>query len=183
MASPSSRGSRPELPPDLPPEYAEAYVAAFDRAYAEARANLGIAERSGAGEAEDARVEDPEILDPDDEHRAPAETWAFEPPEEPVVEWQFEPPATTPIPARPPAPATTPDPEDEPDPVHLRAEADRTGDDDRDWVVPGFVVQSAPASTEDRRPTGEPTPPWIALAVVVAVAVVMLALLLSVVLF
>ena len=149
-----------------------------------------------------------DVVDPEQAEQAEQAEWQFEPPEEPVVEWQFEPPEE-PRPEEPrpeePRPGPGPEPpeasESPAPPEHASAAADRehepvtmaglhedrgghpAGDDDRDWVVPGFVVESAPAPAEDRRWVGEPTPPWIALAVVVLVAVVLLALLLSVVLF
>lgn len=198
----SPSGSLPELPPDLPPEYAEAYLSGFRRAYDEARATLAAGEPADPSRAADdpeppqahPEHEDTEAVADDDTRTFErVEPWTFEPPETeqegPEPEWAFEPPERSPEqePSPPdlgwefeaPAPGG-----DHPDPGGSD-EGERAPErvpEDRDWVVPGFAVR------DDAHATGvgpftsrEASPQWIALAVLVCVAAVVLALLLVVI--
>jgi hypothetical protein len=200
-------GSPPELPPDLPPEYAEAYLAGFRRAYDEAHATLatpdpaidpGPAPEPHADVVEGHVVDESTEAPTDDETRSfePVPPWAFEPPETgpadeppPTPEWAFEPPgAEDPLPDPSRDGATDEEPADGDTgeiPAQVGGVAPDEGavagawEEEQSWVVPGFALRDEP----DLRPlhSGEETPQWIALAVLVCVAAVVLALLLVII--
>jgi len=126
--------------------------------------------------------------------------WAFEPPDEseelepfqqddPEVDWEFEPPGT-----EDPLPDPSRDGVTDEEPAHgdtgeMPAQVGGVAPDEgavpgaweeeQSWVVPGFALRDE----RDPRPldSREETPQWIALAVLVCVAAVVLALLLVII--
>jgi hypothetical protein len=130
----------------------------------------------------------------------PVPEWAFEPPgeseelepseqDDPELEWEFEPPGTEdplPDPSRDGATDEKPADGDTGEiPAQVGGVAPDEGavagawEEEQSWVVPGFALRDEP----DLRPldAGEETPQWIALAVLVCVAAVVLALLLVII--
>jgi hypothetical protein len=190
---PSASGS--DVPSDVPPEYAEVYRAAFERAYAEAQATWSPAASSlGTGRSD---VVHGEVVEESADRHAPTEArqqWAFEPPgdeasDPPSPEWEFEPPlgdeaATREWSFEPPggrdasSAAGSNDGADVDGGPRAAAAAEPSappddGDPQEDsWVVPGFAGSQRSASAP--RPYGDRTPPWVALAVLVSIAFVVL---------
>jgi hypothetical protein len=141
---------------------------------------------------------EPPEAEPADE--PPTPEWAFEPPrasaepeasqgDDPEPEWEFEPPGT-----EDPLPDPSRDGVTDEEPAHgdtgeMPAQVGGVAPDEgavpgaweeeQSWVVPGFALRDE----RDPRPwdSREETPQWIALAVLVCVAAVVLALLLVII--